>query len=78
MELRVIAPNRLEDLAFEISYYSVIETLLTCNEHRVGRARLINNSPSSSDVNDSSQQVLQLVSDRIDQHLIGIMNEKTR
>ncbi len=77
MEVPLIVPNRLEDLAFEISYNSVIETLLTCNEHRAKWTRLLTDCHLSF-TNNSSQQVLQLVSDRIDQHLIGIMNEKTR
>jgi len=76
----VIIPS-LEDLALKVSYKEILGNLILCHDHRPKEKKLnwLNCSSLLSTIPYlESEQLLEIVRSRLDQHLVGTMGDTIR
>lgn len=71
---------RLEEIAFTACYREILSNLLLCSEHRPEERRGMNSYSSLISLNPflTSTNVRSFVRNRLNNHLIGIMNDEIR
>ncbi|KAI9555851.1 hypothetical protein GHT06_018368 [Daphnia sinensis] len=72
--------TRLEEIAFTACYREILSNLLLCTEHRPEDRRSMNSYSSLISLNHSltSSNVRRFVRNRLNHHLVGIMNDEIR
>lgn len=77
---KTFSVTRLEDIAFTACFREILSNLLLCPDHRPDERRNMNSYSSLVSLNPflTSSNVRNFVRNRLNQHLIGIMNDDIR